>query len=52
MSPEEEVEYFVFNFRPHTDLSLATVIDSLSCPFSPSKPSFLRVLMYACRMVC
>jgi hypothetical protein len=36
----------------HADLSLATVIHSLSCPFSPSKPSFWRVLMYACRMVC
>jgi hypothetical protein len=29
------------SFRPHADLSLATVIHSLSCPFSSSKPSFL-----------
>jgi hypothetical protein len=34
------------------DLSLATAIHSLNCPFSPSKPSFLRVPMYACRIVC
>jgi hypothetical protein len=34
-------------FRPHADLSLATVIHSLSCPFS-SKPSFLR---YVCKRV-
>jgi hypothetical protein len=52
MSPEEGVHSLYSTFRPHADLFLATVIHSLSRPFSPSKPSFLSALIYACRMVC
>jgi hypothetical protein len=36
----------LFNSLPPADLSLATVIHSLSCPFSFSKPSFSRVVMF------
>jgi hypothetical protein len=32
--------------------SLATVIHSLNCPLSPSRPSFLRAVTSACRIVC
>jgi hypothetical protein len=40
------------SLSPHADLSLATVIHSLSCHFSSSsKPSFSRVEIQAWRMV-
>jgi hypothetical protein len=35
----------------NADLSLETVIHSLICPFSSSKPSFLMVLLYCMRVV-
>jgi hypothetical protein len=37
---------------PHVGLSLATVIHSLSCPFSSSISSVLRVVTEAWRLVC